>query len=254
MMSLFSRIRALPLTIFAATLLLTVKVSDIWQGVEGLAESTLEVARASAQTAQPQALTPATDQNNTATAATAATAVLAAPADEPPLDPLEVDPFAFSSNNIVEEAERIASQDPTLMSEEEIVLLQQLSDRRAEIEARERDLEQRLGLLAAAESRIDNKIRQLRDFQATIESLIVTYDEQQEQKTQSLVRIYENMKPKDAARIFQDLNIDTLLGVAERMKERKLAAILANMDSGRARDITVELAQLRDLPDLGGGG
>lgn len=244
MLSLFSRIRALPLTIFAATLLLTVKVSDIWQGVEGLAKSTLEVAHASAQTAdQPQALTPPND------AATASNS----PATEAPLDPLEVDPFAFSTSNFAEEAERIASQDPTLMSEEEITLLQQLGDRRAELEARERDLEQRLGLLAAAESRIDNKIRQLQDFQSTIESLIVTYDEQQAQKTESLVRIYENMKPKDAARIFEDLNMDTLLGVVERMKERKLAAILANMDSARARDITVELAQLRDLPELGDG-
>lgn len=249
MMSLFSRVRALPLTIFAATLLLTVKVTDIWQGVEGLAESTLEVARVSAQTTeQPQALTPSAGDT-----AVAADGGVAAPETVEPLDPLKVDPFAFSSSNIAEEAERIASQDPTLMSEEEITLLQQLSDRRAELDARERDIEQRMGLLAAAETRIDNKIRQLRDFQATIEGLIVTYDEQQEQKTQSLVRIYENMKPKDAARIFEDLDMNTLLGVAERMKERKLAAILSNMNSGRARDITVELSQLRDLPELGGG-
>lgn len=250
MMSIFSRIRALPLTIFAATLLLTVKVSDIWQGVEGLAANTLEIARASAQTTgqDPQALTPPAGD-----ATAAAVGADTAAANDGPLDPLEIDPFTFSSANIAEEAERIASQDPTLMSEEEITLLQQLSDRRAEIEARERDLDQRLGLLAAAETRIDNKIRQLRDFQETIESLIVTYDDQQEQKTQSLVRIYENMKPKDAARIFEDLAMDTLLDVAERMKERKLAAILANMGSDRARDITVELAQLRDLPELGGG-
>lgn len=248
MMSLFARIRFLPLTIFAATLMLTVKVTDIWQGVEGLADNTLEIARASAQTADaqaPQALTPG--QNGVDGA-------LPAQPDVAPLDPQDVDPFAFTTSNIAEEAERIASEDPTLMSEQEILLLQQLADRRAEIEARERDIDQRMGLLAAAETRIDNKIRQLRDFQATIENLIVTYDEQQEQKTQSLVRIYENMKPKDAARIFEDLDMDTLLGVAERMKERKLAAILANMNATRARDITVELAQLRELPELGGSG
>lgn len=252
MMSLLSRIRFLPVTIFAATLMLTVKVTDIWEGVEGLAESTLEISQASAQIAdaqeEPQSLTPdfETSQADSAQGQ-------GAPTEDPGLiDPLDVDPFAFSSSNIADEAERIASQDPTLMSEQEIVLLQQLSDRRTEIEKRERDLDQRMGLLAAAEARIDNKIRQLRAFQETIEELIVTYDEQQEQKTQSLVRIYENMKPKDAARIFEDLDMETLLLVAERMKERKLADIMANMNSNRARDITVELSRLRELPDLAG--
>ena len=254
MMSLFARIRFLPVTIFAATLMLTVKVSDIWEGVEGLAESTLEVAQASAQIAdaqEPQSLTPDFETNQEPGAGNATGAADAG--DTPALlDPLEVDPFAFSSSNIADEAERIASQDPTLMSEQEIVLLQQLSDRRAEIEKREQEIDQRMGLLAAAEARIDNKIRQLRAFQETIEELIVTYDDQQEQKTQSLVRIYENMKPKDAARIFEDLDMDTLLLVAERMKERKLADIMANMNSTRARDITVELSRLRELPDIAG--
>ncbi|MEQ8664747.1 MAG: hypothetical protein RIC16_03400 [Rhodospirillales bacterium] len=249
MMSMLSRIRFLPVTIFAATLMLTIKVSDIWEGVEGLAESTLEISQASAQIAdqqEPQSLTPSFEEQPAADGTV--------PVEETPglIDPLDVDPFAFSSSNIAEEAERIASEDPTLMSEQEIVLLQQLSDRRAEIEKRERDIDQRMGLLAAAEARIDNKIRQLRAFQETIEELIVTYDDQQEQKTQSLVRIYENMKPKDAARIFEDLDMDTLLLVAERMKERKLADIMANMNANRARDITVELSRLRELPDIAG--
>ncbi len=252
MMFLISRIRFLPLTIFAATLLLTVKISDIWQGVEGIATDALEVAQASAQIAedeQPQSLTPNFETSSGPTADQPA--VAANPDDVTPLEPLEVDPFAFSTSDIAVEAERIASQDPTLLTEQEIILLQQLSDRRAEIEEREQDLEQRLGLLAAAETRIDNKIRQLRAFKETIENLIVTYDEQQEKKTQSLVKIYEAMKPKDAARIFEDLDMNTLLLVAERMKERKLADIMANMNAGKARDVTVELSRLRELPDTG---
>ena len=73
--------------------------------------------------------------------------------------------------------------------------------------------------------------------------------EQQVAKVASLVRIYENMKPKDAARIFEELDMDTLLLVAERMKERSLAPIMANMDPGKARDVTVDLARRRQLPE-----
>jgi len=256
MMSLLSRIRFLPLTIFAATLMLTVKISDIWQGVEGIATDALEVAQASAQiaeTAEPQALTPTFETGDAGgqPAGNDQTAAVPVAEDTELLKPLEVDPFAFSTSDIAAEAERIATQDPTLLSDQEITLLQQLADRRSEIERREQELDQRLGLLAAAETRIDNKIRQLRAFKETIESLIVTYDDQQEKKTQSLVRIYENMKPKDAARIFEDLDMDTLLLVAERMKERKLADIMANMNAAKARDITVELSRLRDLPESG---
>ena len=64
------------------------------------------------------------------------------------------------------------------------------------------------------------------------------------------------MKPKDAARIFGELDMDTLLMVAERMKERKLAPIMAKMDPTKATEITVELSRLRQMPAVGdeGGG
>ena len=86
----------------------------------------------------------------------------------------------------------------------------------------------------------------------TINGLIKTFDEQQDKKLQSLVKIYENMKPKEAAQIFEELEMDTLLEVAERMKERKLAPIMAKMNPDKARDMTVELAKLRQLPRASG--
>ena len=67
----------------------------------------------------------------------------------------------------------------------------------------------------------------------------------------SLVKIYENMKPKDAARIFEELDMDTLLSVAERMGERKLAPVMAKMNPIKAREVTVELSKLRDIPKSG---
>ena len=249
MRRLISRIRFLPLTIFAATLMLTVKVSDIWQGVEGLNGQTLEVSKASAQTTDntaPESLSPSSE----GTPDVMDSGEMAMTGD---VASDQVDPFSIGEDLIDMAADRIVNQDPTLLSEEEIALLQRLADRRVELDAREKEIAQRTGLLKAAEDRIDDKIRQLTAFQNTIEGLIKTYDGQQEQKMLSLVKIYENMKPKEAARIFEDLDMDTLLSVAERMKERKLAAVMAKMNPEKARDVTVELARLRDIPEAGSG-
>ena len=102
--------------------------------------------------------------------------------------------------------------------------------------------------MKAAERRIDRKIEDLKALRGAVEGLIKTHDDQQAKKMQSLVKIYEAMKPKDAARIFEELDLDTLLLVAERMKERKLAPIMAKMNPQKAKTMTVELGKLRELP------
>ena len=129
--------------------------------------------------------------------------------------------------------------------------MQQLADRREKIEARSEEIDLRAGLLSAAEKRIDKKIQEMKSLEITIQKLIKTHDQQEEAKMESLVKIYENMKPKDAARIFEELDIGTLLSVAERMKERKLAPVMAKMNAQKAKEMTVELTKLRELPDPG---
>ena len=234
MKRIFSRIRFLPLTIFAATLMLTVKIGDIWDGFDGLINGTIQVSEAIAQPAEEDAKPAAKDGQPTAGEKTAEQAVPAALKDEPQ-GPIS----------------KLITNDPTLLTPAEIELLQQLAERRQVLESREQEFEIRTGLLAAAESRIDKKVEELKVLRETISGLIKTFDAQQDAKLLSLVKIYENMKPKEAAKIFEALEMDTLLEVAERMKERKLAPIMAKMHPEKARDMTVELSRLRRLPPVG---
>lgn len=138
-------------------------------------------------------------------------------------------------------------------SRAEIEVLQNLMERRETLDSRSRELDIRGNLLSAAEQRIDEKIAQLKDIEATIQDLLERHDDQEEKKLRSLVRIYESMKPKQAARIFEELDIDILIDVAERMNERKFAPILAQMDPQRAKAVTVEIRTRRKLPETGGG-
>lgn len=248
MMSLFSNIRFLPVTIFAAALMLTVKVGDIWDGMDGILKGgvTVAVAQAQAPTGGPSAppappAPPAAPAKAAAAPGASGKAGAEAKAAEAPAKPEGpvVPPLG---------------EDPTLLTQAEIDLLQQLAERRETIEKREKQLDIQAGLLKAAEGRIDKKVDELRTLQATIEKLIKTYDDQQNVKMQSLVKVYEAMKPKDAAQIFEQLDMDTLLSVAERMKERKLAAVLSQMAPTKAKEVTVELTRMRELPQSGESG
>ena len=233
MAKIFSKIRFLALTIFFATLMLSVKISDIWDDIDGLLGGAIQVAEAQAQvqTNDAPGKNPEDQREN-----------LEAAREK------EDDPDANEEGDV----SRLITDDPTLLSPAEIEILQQLAVRRDNLDAREAEFSAREGLFKAAEERIDNKIAELQNLRVTIDSLIKKFDAQQDAKLNSLVKIYENMKPKSAARIFEQLEMDTLLEVAERMKERKLAAIMAQLGEERAREVTVELRRLREMPKVGG--
>jgi flagellar motility protein MotE (MotC chaperone) len=126
--------------------------------------------------------------------------------------------------------------DPFSMTDAEIELLQALAKRRRELDLRARELEQREILMRAVEQRIEEKVEGLR-------VLLKQQEEQHEDQYKSLVKIYESMKPKDAARIFEEMDLAVLMPVVERMKERKTAPILAKMSPVKATAITTQLAQ-----------
>ena len=90
-------------------------------------------------------------------------------------------------------------------------------------------------MLQAAEHRIESKIEVLKIVRGEIEELINAYNEQEEQEIRDLVSIYEKMKPKDAARIFNELDMEVLLDVIQNMKASKTAPVLAAMDPIRAK-------------------
>lgn len=130
-------------------------------------------------------------------------------------------------------------------------LFEDLTERRKDIESKERELAMREALLQAAERELEQKYSELEGLKQEIESLLEKQSSEEEERIQSLVKIYEGMKAKDAARIFNTLETDVLLSVIGRMSERKSAPILASMSPERARSITILLAEQKTLPDLG---
>jgi flagellar motility protein MotE (MotC chaperone) len=147
-----------------------------------------------------------------------------------------------------------AAFDPLALSATELALLHDLSARRTELDMRERQIDLREKVLMAAEDRVQKKIDDLKNVEVTVLDLLRQYDEQENARMSSLVKIYQNMKPKDAARIFDELDFDVLVEVLERMRETSAAPILARMNPDRAKSLTLELAERGRLPETAGDG
>ena len=144
-----------------------------------------------------------------------------------------------------------AKQSPVIeISPPERALLQDLRKRREQLDAREHALEQRNSVMEATEERLQTKISDLAALQASLGQLDVARKQRQDANWGGLVKIYESMKPRDAAAIFDVLDMHVLLEVLDRMNERKAAAVLAAMQPERARLATQMLAQKRLRQDL----
>jgi flagellar motility protein MotE (MotC chaperone) len=141
-----------------------------------------------------------------------------------------------------------APQENRAFSAAEIEVLQALSRRRDELERREKTLAEREALLTAAGQEVDRKIAELNKLKEEIEKLLGQQQSMEEGRILSLVKIYEAMKPKEAATIFNTLDMDVLISVVSRMNERKTSPILASMDPEKARLVTIRLAEMRQLP------
>lgn len=142
------------------------------------------------------------------------------------------------------------SEDEAPLTDEGIKILQQLGDRRRELDKRVEALDQREALIQASETRIDSKIAEMQKMRKDLEALLNQAGAQQSQQLASLVKIYQNMKPAQAAKIFEQLDMNVLLAVIHEMKEAKAAPIMAAMDPQKAKAVTTELIKRKDLPKL----
>ena len=131
------------------------------------------------------------------------------------------------------------------MSESERSVLMSLRERREALDERERALDQRAAELAAADKRLEQRVAELTALQTRLESLEAGRQTRRSENWAGLVKTYEAMKPREAAAIFDALDMQVLLQVLDRMQERRAAPVLAAMQPDRARLATQLLAEMR---------
>jgi len=128
------------------------------------------------------------------------------------------------------------------LSPAELRVLQSLGQRRGQLDQREQDIDVQLQLLAAAEAKLDGKMKALNGMKGEIQGLLGQADAQKEAEAGRMVLVYSAMKPKDAAARMAVLDDSVRLPIAAKMKERTLSMILANMSPNDAKILTERLA------------
>jgi flagellar motility protein MotE (MotC chaperone) len=233
-MSESARLRVIPVAIAAMAALGVLKIGGlVLNGGYALSPVSLAAAQDAAQDAAP--------------------AAPAAPAGAPPAPP------AGGGAAIAEPADGAVAPAPpgaggeagaggpeAALSPSERAVLESLRQRREDLEEQERALMMRENLLRAAEQRIDGKLADLKAIEKRIQASISEKEDADDARFADLVSMYETMKAKAAAVIFNRLDVNVAVGVARRMNPEALADILARMDPAVAERVTVELAQISE--------
>ncbi|MDJ1304992.1 MAG: hypothetical protein MRQ09_01980 [Candidatus Midichloria sp.] len=127
----------------------------------------------------------------------------------------------------------------------EVDILKSLKQRREELENREQELLFKENTIQLTKNQISERLSTLQLLKDELQVIIKQYDTKEGEKNAKLVRIYESMKPKEAARIFEEMQLNVLLEIVEKMRETRLAPILASMEPFKAKEITVALVNRR---------
>ena len=147
------------------------------------------------------------------------------------------------------------------VSPAERAILERLQSRRQELEARAREIDIRESLLKAAEKRIESRVEELKAVESRISTASGQKNEADAARFKGIITMYEAMKPKDAAKVFDRLEMPVLIELASQIAPRKMSDILGQMSAEAAERLTVELARragadksatVADLPKIEG--
>jgi flagellar motility protein MotE (MotC chaperone) len=136
----------------------------------------------------------------------------------------------------------------TGISSQEVLVLRSLSERRKALDEREAGISTREAAAAAAEQRLQDQIGQLKSVESEVQTLLAAMTAQSDKRMTDLVKTYEAMKPKDAAKIFDGMEDKLLIDIAKTMKPASLAAVMSLMQPKRAETLTRMLSDLAKPP------
>jgi flagellar motility protein MotE (MotC chaperone) len=129
------------------------------------------------------------------------------------------------------------------VSESERAILERLQSRRQELDQRAREIEIRESLLKAAEKRIESKVEEMKALETKAAGVSGQRAEQEAVRFKGIITMYESMKPKDAAKVFDRLEMSVLIEIASQIAPRKMSDIMGLMQPEAAERLTVELAR-----------
>lgn len=232
----------LPLTVVVGVMVMGMRAADMW--------STLESGRLSLHPALAQDASSSSVAGSSTGAAGAAPVAPAAADSGSSSAPASASSAAATNGETGLNMPELTPPPDADAGPAEMDVLKQLAARRAELDKRAHALDTREALIKIAEQRVDQKIKEMETLRLQLQGMVNQANGAQQAQLDNLVKIYETMKPADAAKIFDTLDMPVLLGVIQRMKPARTAPVLALMTPDKARDVTVALTKQDQLPQV----
>ncbi|WP_425097625.1 MotE family protein [Tropicibacter sp. S64] len=162
---------------------------------------------------------------------------------------------ADSGHGIEDQVAAVAPSDPHMaaasggapviqrVADEDIMpLIEALNKREARVKQREQDIDVRMQALSLAEQEIDRKLAELEAAERKLRDTLALAQTAAEDDLTRLTDVYANMKPKQAAALFEEMDPEFAAGFLARMRSDAAAAIMAGLTPNAAYTISVVLA------------
>lgn len=121
-------------------------------------------------------------------------------------------------------------------------LLAAFQAREARLAEREAQLRDRIQALHVAEAEIEDKLAALRDAEETLSATIAQAESAASTDLAQLASVYENMKPKEAAALFEEMPPQFAAGFLGMMRADAAALIMTELAPETAYSFSVVLA------------
>lgn len=201
-----SHIRILPIVIFMAVLMLSIRINNLFDQLKNPYTGAFSIGQSHA----------AAEEKNSQ----------------------QADELSNLLDNSDNTAPAAAPAPNSNFTQSEIMILQELAERREALDIRSREIDKKAVQLKVAEDEIDKRLKQLQEYEQKLRKLIKEYNDKERAKINSLVKVYSTMKPKDAARIFDTLDTEVTVSLLKEMKPSSSSAILSQMKAEKAKEIT----------------
>lgn len=129
------------------------------------------------------------------------------------------------------------------MEEAETTLMQELQRRRAALEEQEKALGQREQELASLQAEVEKKIQRLTQLREELKGLLSQQQSQREARLLHLVKLYEAMRPEEAASLLNSLDETLAVGLLSHMNKKKAGKVLAMVNPQRASQLSEKLVK-----------
>lgn len=120
-----------------------------------------------------------------------------------------------------------------------------LAERKKELDVREEDLNKKSAEIAKQKLEIEGKLKELDQYREKISTMLKERISTDSAKVDNLVQVYTNMKPSQAAKIFETMDEDLVIEILSRMKKKSAADILNIVKTDKAQTFSERYAGYR---------